>query len=369
MSSTQFRVLGPLEVEHEGVPIAIGAPKERSLLVYLLLNDNAVAPVDRLVDALWAGDPPSSAGKLVQLYVSHLRNKLGRDAIETVPPGYRMQVSPLALDRVRFEQLLREGRAAQAADNPQLAVAILSRGLALWRGPALVDVSYDEFAAAEAARLDELRLDCLEARLAGLLAVGENDDALAEAARLSAEHPLRERLRGLHMIALYRAGRQVEALDVFRQARNSLIEELGLEPGADLRAVELAILRQDPALAPQPVHQMSGVAVIPTALTSLVGRERELRDLHDLVLRTDIRLVTLVGAGGSGKTRLALALASQSQRVLRERRHVSSSCRLYETLRSSCPSSVRRSASASSPASRWLRLSLLGPRTASSCSL
>src|SRR4051812_6035326 len=242
MTLTQFRVLGPLEVEHEGVPITIGAPKERSLLLYLLLNGGAVAPVDRIVDALWAGEAPSSAGKLVQLYVSHLRSKLGRDAIDTVSPGYRIRISPLALDCVRFEQLLREGRAAQGADNAQLAVAILSRGLALWRGPALVDVSYEEFAAAEATRLNELRLDCFEARLAGLLALGESETALAEAARLSAEHPLRERLRGLHMIALYRAGRQVEALDVFHQARNSLIEELGLEPGADLRAVELAIL-------------------------------------------------------------------------------------------------------------------------------
>jgi predicted ATPase/DNA-binding SARP family transcriptional activator len=313
MSSTQFRVLGPLEAERDGAPITIGAPKERALLVYLLLNDGDVAPVDRLVDALWVGEPPFSAAKLVQLYVSHLRNKLGREAIETVPSGYRMQISPLALDCVRFEQLLREGRAAQAAENAQLAVAILSRALALWRGPALVDVSYDAFATAEAARLDELRLDCFEARLAGLLALGENDDGLTEAARLSAEYPHRERLRGLHMIALYRAGRQVEALDVFRQARNSLIDELGLEPGVDLRAVEQAILRQDPALAHQPVQQENVTLMIPTALTSLVGREGDLRDLRDVVHRTDIRLVTLVGAGGSGKTRLALALASESQ--------------------------------------------------------
>ncbi len=313
MSSIQFRVLGPLEVDRDGIPIVIGAPKERALLLLLLLNDSAVAPVERLVDALWAGEPPSSAVKLVQLYVSHLRNKLGREAIETVPSGYRLQISPLALDSARFEQLLRDGRAALAADNAQLAVAILSRGLALWRGPALVDAAYDEFAAAEATRLDEVRLDCCEARLAALLALGEQEDVLAEAGRLSAEHPRRERLRGLRMIALYRAGRQVEALEVFRQGRDGLIDELGLEPGADLRAVELAILRHDPALAPQPVQKESVAHMIPTALTSLVGRERELRDLRDLVLRTDIRLVTLVGAGGSGKTRLALALASESQ--------------------------------------------------------
>ena len=238
-----------------------------------------------------------------------------------MPSGYRMQISPLALDCVRFEQLLREGRAAQAADNAQLAVAILTRGLALWRGPALVDVSYDEFAAAEAARLDEVRLDCFEARLAALLALGENDDALAEAARLSAEHPHRERLRGLHMVALYRAGRQVEALEVFRQARDSLIDELGLEPAPTSEQSSWRFSAKTLALAPQPVPQESATLMIPAALTSLVGREEEIRDLRDLVLRTDIRLVTLVGAGGSGKTRLALALASESQTVLCERHH------------------------------------------------
>lgn len=313
MSSTQYRVLGPLEVERDGVLIRIGAPKERALLLTLLLNGGAVVPIDRIVDALWAGEPPSSAAKLVQLYVSHLRNKLGRGAIETVQSGYRAQIAPLSLDYVRFEQLLREGREAQAAGNARLAVAILSRGLALWRGPALVDVSYDEFAVAEAARLDGLRVDCVEDRLAALLALGEHEDVLAEASRLSAEHPRRERLRGLHMISLYRAGRQVEALEVFRQARTSLLDELGLEPGGDLRAVELAILRQDSALAPAASLSESVAPTLPTALTSLVGRERELRELRDLVLRTDVRLVTLVGAGGSGKTRLALALASESK--------------------------------------------------------
>ena len=220
MSSTQFRVLGPLEVERDG-----DADRDRSAEG---AGAPPLSPPERQSRCSGRSDrrcplgdePPSSAAKLVQLYVSHLRNKLGREAIETVPSGYRMQVAPLALDCVRFEQLLREGRAAQTADNAQLAVAILTRALALWRGPALVDVSYDEFAAAEAVRLDELRLDCVEARLAALLALGENDEALAEAARLSVEYPHRERLRGVHMVALYRAGRQVEALEVFREARD-----------------------------------------------------------------------------------------------------------------------------------------------------
>jgi predicted ATPase/DNA-binding SARP family transcriptional activator len=313
MSPTEFRVLGPLEVERDGTPVRIGAPKERALLLCLLLNANAVVAADRIVDALWGGAPPSSSTKLVQLYVAHLRNKLGRAAIETVPSGYRVQIAQASLDCVRFEQLLREGREAQASGNAQLAVAILTRALALWRGPALVDVAYDNFAVTEAARLEELRLDCAEERLAARLALGDHEDVLAESARLSAEHPHRERLRGVYMVALYRAGRQVEALEVFRDARKSLLDELGLEPGDDLRAVELAILRQDPLLAPRASPPQGSPLEVPTAVTPLIGRGRELRELRTLALRADVRLVTLVGAGGSGKTRLALAFAAESR--------------------------------------------------------
>lgn len=313
MGSTEFRVLGPLEIEQDGALIRIGAPKERALLLFLLLNADAVVPADRIIDALWGSAPPPSAKKLVQLYVSHLRDKLGRAAIETVPPGYRAQIAPSSLDCVRFERLLRDGREAQVSGNAQLAVAILSRALALWRGPALVDVSFDDFAVAEAARLEELRLDCAEERLAAQLALGEHEDVVAESARLSSQHPHRERLRGLYMVALYRAGRQVEALEVFRDTRKELLEELGLEPGDDLRAVELAILRHDPSLTPSTSPAVAVSSELPATVTELIGRERELRELRALVLREDVRLVTLVGAGGSGKTRLAFALAAGSQ--------------------------------------------------------
>ncbi|MBA3333229.1 MAG: winged helix-turn-helix domain-containing protein, partial [Actinobacteria bacterium] len=313
MGSTEFRVLGPLEIEQDGALIRIGAPKERALLLYLLLNACAVVPADRIIEALWGSAPPSSAKKLVQLYVSHLRDKLGRAAIETVPPGYRAQIAPSSLDCVRFERLLRDGREAQVSGNAQLAVAILSRALALWRGPALVDVSFDDFAVAEAARLEELRLDCAEERLAAQLSLGEHEDVVAESARLSSQHPHRERLRGLYMVALYRAGRQVEALEVFRDTRKELLEELGLEPGDDLRAVELAILRHDPSLTPSTSPAVAVSSELPATVTELIGRERELRELRALVLREDVRLVTLVGAGGSGKTRLAFALAAGSQ--------------------------------------------------------
>ena len=312
MSSYEFRVLGPLEVEREGTLVDIGAPKERALLLFLLLNTKKVVSTDRIVDALWGHAPPDSAAKLVQHYVSHLRKKLDRTAIATVPPGYRAEIAEGSLDSARFEQLLREGRETRLSGNPRLAVAILGRALALWRGPALIDVSFADFAVAEAGRLDELRLDCAEERLAARLELGEHEDVLAESARLGAEHPHRERIRGLHMVALYRAGRQVEALEVFRAARKGLLEELGLEPGEDLRAVERAILRQDPALA-QSASSPDGVANVPEPVTALLGREPELHELRTLVLRADVRLVTLVGAGGSGKTRLARAFASDSQ--------------------------------------------------------
>jgi predicted ATPase/DNA-binding SARP family transcriptional activator len=314
MSSSEFRVLGPLEVVRDGRPIRIGAPKERTLLLFLLLNANAAVSSDRMIDALWEDGPPSSATKLVQLYVSHLRSKLGRSAIATVPSGYRVDVAPGSLDSLRFEELLREGREAQRSGNAQLAEAILSRALTLWRGPALADASFARFAGAEAARLDELRVDCAEERCAAWLALGRHEDVLAESGRLSSEHPHRERLRGLHMVALYRAGRQVEALEAFRETRKDLLEDLGLEPGDDLRAVELAILRHDPGLTPTAASPEGMADLPPTAITPLIGRERELSDLRDLVLRDDVRLVTLVGAGGSGKTRLALAFASDGHR-------------------------------------------------------
>ena len=313
MGSTDFRVLGPLEIESDGTRIEIGAPKERALLLLFLLAGGRVIPADRIIEELWDGAPPSSAPKLVQQYVSHLRGKLGREVIETVPSGYRAAIDPASLDSVRFEELAEAGRAAQVAGNAQLAVAQLSRALALWRGPALADVAYHDFALGEAARLEELRLDCEEERLAARLTLGEDEVVLADSARLSAEHPHRERLRGVFMIALYRAGRQVEALEVFREARKSLLEELGLEPGDDLRAVEAAILRQDPALARAEVVAEHEATTLPD------GRDHAdragARARRSPRARPSRRrpLVSLVGAGGSGKSRLALALAGESR--------------------------------------------------------
>jgi predicted ATPase/DNA-binding SARP family transcriptional activator len=308
---TEYRILGALEVvDGEGRTVAVSASKQRSLLASLLVRANEPVATDSLVDALWGERPPRSAQKLLQVYVSHLRRALGNSAVQTGAAAYRLGLEPGQLDAAVFEQLLAEGRRAHAEGNPALAVSRLRRALALWRGPALADVRDVEPAAAEATRLEELRVDCLEECLAAELDLGRHAEALAEIAALAEEEPLRERPAALLMLALYRSGRQADALDAYRRTRAVLSEELGLDPGTRLRELELAILQRDPSLAaPAPAPERRDAAAVPTPLTSLVGRASELSELRRLVLRPDVRLVTLAGAGGSGKTRLALALA------------------------------------------------------------
>lgn len=306
---TDYRILGALEIAKDGNSLTVSAPKERLLLLSLLLRPNAVVPVDELGEALWGPDPPSSGAKLVQLYVSNLRKLLGRDSITTSAPGYRLDVDADALDSHRFSRLLAEGRDARANGHDRLAAMLFERALSLWRGSALADAQYADFAAAEARRLEELRLTCREELLAARLALGEHERVITELAGLSAEHPLREQLRMQLAIALYRAGRQAEALDVLRDARRALHEQLGLDPSDALRALERAILQHDPELAAPP-KAVTSVARLPAITTSLIGRERELGDLRALVQRPDVRLLSLVGAGGTGKTRVALALAT-----------------------------------------------------------
>jgi len=247
-----------------------------------------------------------SARKLVQVYVSQLRKALPERRIATVAPGYLLQVLDGELDAERFERLLEEGRTALRDGNAPLAAALLARALGLWRGSALADVAYDGFAGEEAGRLEELRLVAQEEQLAAEVAAGRHDAALAELRALAAQHPLRERPRAHLMLALYRLGRQAEALEVYRGGRAALHDELGLEPGPELKELERAILRHDPTLAPP---ERPGVAELPVPPNALVGRERELAALGRLVHDADARLLTLTGAGGSGKSRLALELA------------------------------------------------------------
>jgi predicted ATPase/DNA-binding SARP family transcriptional activator len=237
----EFRILGPLEVLSDGQALDLGGAKQRALLAMLLLNANEVVSTDRLIDALWDENPPESAQKALQVHVSNLRKVLGKERLQTKTPGYLLRAEEHELDVKRFSELRASGQ--------------LDEALALWRGPPLADLGYQRFAQGEIARLEELRLACLEERLQRDLAHGRHAELTGELEALAAENPLRERLRGQLMLALYRSGRQAEALEVFQQARNSLVEELGIEPGRELRELHQAILNQAPALElPQEVR-------------------------------------------------------------------------------------------------------------------
>jgi predicted ATPase/DNA-binding SARP family transcriptional activator len=307
----RYGILGALELEDGAGAIRLNARKQRVLLICLLLRANEIVSTDELVEALWGSEPPRSASKLLQMYVSQLRRVLDDGALETRPPGYVLHVEPDELDASRFEHTLDDAREALAGGNAPLAASLFRRALALWRGRALHDVAYEAFASSEARRLEERRLVCLEGRLAAELELGMHDAALPELDALVREHPLREELRRLLMLALYRSGRQADALAEYREAARLLRDELGLEPGEELRALEAAILNQDPSLA-EPPSAAASRASVPVPASSLVGREEELAQLAALVSRREVRVVTVNGAGGSGKTRVALELARRA---------------------------------------------------------
>jgi class 3 adenylate cyclase/DNA-binding SARP family transcriptional activator/predicted ATPase len=247
----EFGILGPLAVWSEGRELVLGAAKQRALLASLLLRAGEPVPVARLVDDLWGERPPATAVKAAQVYVSQLRKTLGEGVIETHPLGYLLRLEPDDVDVHRFERRLERGRRLLAEGDAAEAATELSAALATWRGPALADFRYEAFARNEAARLDELRVVALEARLEAELALGRHAEAVPELETLVQEHPLRESLRGLLMLALYRTGRQADALAVYQQTREVLREELGLSPGRALQELERAILVQDPALQPR----------------------------------------------------------------------------------------------------------------------
>jgi DNA-binding SARP family transcriptional activator len=240
-----FRLLGPLEVVSEGdQPLALGGVKQRSLLAVLLLHANELVSSDRLIDQLWGASPPATAAKTVQVYVSRLRKALGEGRLATHGHGYLLRTEPEELDLARFERLADEARRAA----PESAAGKLREALALWRGPALADLAYERFAQVDIARLEEMRLAVLEQRIDADLALGRHGELVGELEMLVARYPLRERLRCQLMLALYRSARQAEALEAYRAARRELQEELGLDPSAELRQLEQAILRQDTAL-------------------------------------------------------------------------------------------------------------------------
>jgi DNA-binding SARP family transcriptional activator len=233
-----------MEVTEQGESVPLGGGKQQALLAILVLRANEVVSSDRLIDGLWAGEPPATALKTLQVYVSQLRKRLGANAIVTRAPGYVLRLDGNDVDLSRFEALVREAKGTA----PDVAAPKLRQALALWRGPALSEFAYEPFAQAEIGRLEELRVAALEERIEAELALGLHNDLVAELETLVAQHPLRERLRGQLMLALYRCGRQAEALHVYQDGRRQLVEQLGIDPGTALQQLEKQILNHDPSL-------------------------------------------------------------------------------------------------------------------------
>jgi DNA-binding SARP family transcriptional activator/streptogramin lyase len=244
----EFRILGPLEVLADGRPVTLGGPKVRALLAILVLHRREVVSTGRLIDALWGERASPTAAKTVQVYVSNLRKALGDGLLVTRAPGYVLQAETDQVDLDRFTELVAAGRDALQSDDPQLASGTLRQALALWRGPPLADFGYESFAQGQIARLEDARLAALEDRIDADLAAGGHAALVSELEPLLREHPWRERLQAQLMLALYRSGRQADALQSYRHARRSMVDELGLEPGRPLQELEQAILEQDPAL-------------------------------------------------------------------------------------------------------------------------
>ena len=318
----QFRILGPLEVVERDVVRPLGGAKQRAVLAILLLHRGELLSGERLVDELWGERPPATAGKTLQGYIYRLRKALGEDVLRTRGRRYVLTVAPAQLDLDRFERLSGEGREALSAGDPAAAAERLRSALALWRGPPLADFAYEPFAQVEIARLEEVRLATLEDRIEADLKLCRHCQLVPELQALVREHPLRERLRGQLMLALYRSGRQAHALEVYRETRRVLIEQLGIEPGQELQDLEAAILRHDPVLdAPAGASAASAqsAATKPAAQVpaiAFVGRERELGEL--IAGLEDARagrgrLFLLVGEPGIGKSRLAEELIAQAE--------------------------------------------------------
>jgi predicted ATPase/DNA-binding SARP family transcriptional activator len=351
----EFRILGSVEAEDNGITLDLGGLRERTLLARLLLSANQAVSADRLADDLWSGSPPTHSTATLRVYISRLRRVLGPQSgvLLTQPTGYQLNVADDQLDAARFERLVAAAEADMAAGRAEAAATILREALDLWRGPALSDVADMSFAQADVGRLEEARLTALENRVEADLACGRHASLVAELEALAAGHPLRERLTGQRILALYRCGRQAEALNAYTELRDRLTDELGIDPSPDLRRLHGRILRQDPGLDWHPARdagddarlaaaageagrrqpagngraedgeagraedgeagrqpEVAPLPGLPTETTSFVGREAEL-DTTEELLRLS-RLVTLTGPGGCGKSRLAIRAGAQA---------------------------------------------------------
>jgi YVTN family beta-propeller protein len=345
----EFRILGELEVIDADGPLAVPRAKQRALLAALLLRANRVVPDDVLINELWNGTPPKTAENNLQVLVSQLRRAVGAQRLVRRAGGYVLAVEPGELDRDRFEALAAEGARLLARGEPGAAAAALEEALALWRGPALVDVACGEVVVREIGRLEELRLSAQEDRVAALLELGRHRELVAELEALVAQHPFRERLRGQLMLALYRSGRQADALAAYRETRAAFAEELGIEPSAELRRLEQAVLRQEPTLdAPKPTtpgrrrrriplgalaavvavvvlgvgavavagHEQRAVKVVPSSLAVIDPATN--RVVADVRLGTEPALVAAVGDSvwvGAAATNALIRVDARTHRV------------------------------------------------------
>lgn len=302
VTEIEFRLLGAFEVVVDNRPLPLGSPRQRALLAVLVLHRGEAVSPDRLIDALWSGRAPPTARKIVQGYISSLRKVLGDGLLVSGGSGYVLDIAPDHIDSGRFESLAAAGRRRLMENDPGAAAKLLREALALWRGPPLADFAYDAFAQAESTRLEETRLTALEDRIEAELSLGRQTELVAELEALVGEHPMRERFIGQLMVALYRSGRQADALEYYRSARARLIEELGLEPSRGLRELELAILEQDPGL--EPTGRPPPTDRAPTAGLYQVGRRRKLRVPAIaagvvVLLAAVAALVTLTASGSS----------------------------------------------------------------------
>ena len=327
-----FRVLGPVEVWADDRRLVMGGPRQVALLAFLLLHANRAVSVDALIDAVW-GQERDGAVKRLQMAITRLRSALqpleleGESVLRTVSGGYLLSVASGDIDAEVFAGRTRAGRHELEGGDPVRAERLVSEALALWRGPPWADVAFQDFVQAEIRRLDELRVMALETRIEAELQLGRGPELIAELEALLAEDPTRERLAGQLMLALYRSGRQGDALEVYQRTRTQLAQELGLEPGPALKSLQTQILEQAPALdriaiphasVGREVHldgraDRSGAVEprpfdLPMPPTPTIGRQAEIAEVSSLLVDPQVRLVTLLGPGGVGKTRLALAI-------------------------------------------------------------
>ncbi|MFJ6198167.1 BTAD domain-containing putative transcriptional regulator [Micromonospora sp. NPDC092111] len=298
-------ILGPLEVRDGDQVVEVAGARLRALLIRLAVDPGRSVGVDALAAALWGDTPPADTANAVQSLVSRLRRAVPGLGVLSGPAGYRLDLGPDDVDANRFERLTRAGREALGGGDAGRAFAALRDALALWRGPALADVADASYAIAAAVRLEELRLTAQEDRIEAELRIGHSALLVAELDELTAAHPLRERLAALHVRALAAAGRPAEALTAYDRVRQRLADELGVDPSPELRAAHLAVLRGESGPPPAPVVAPRGNLRV--ALTTFVGRDEDLRQLTTQLAEN--RLVTLVGPGGAGKTRLASVAA------------------------------------------------------------